>query len=139
MNLVACFPWLCAWDRVPMKAVAISSLVSTVDAVRIDEADESDGSVLVTLMIFATGVALAAYLAACLVRRETIEVKVCIEVATQTEERAEPSERIECIYVTSSGEKFHFSSGCHGLRSRSSPLRCYKPCKLCTSGVGGVG
>ena len=82
MNLVACFPCLCAWDRVPMKAVAISSLVSTVGAVRIDETDESDGSVLVTLMIFATGVALAAYLAACLVRRETIEVKVCIEVAT---------------------------------------------------------
>ena len=136
MNLAACFPWLCAWDRAPMKAVAISSLVSTVDAVRIDEADESDGSVLVTLMIFAIGVALAAYLASCLVRRETIEVKVCVEVATQTEERAEPSERIECIYVTSSGEKFHFSSECHGLRSRSSPLRCYKPCKLCTSGVG---
>ena len=119
MNMIG----LCAWDRASVKVLALAGTIPTVDASQ-DEFDESDGSWLVALVLFLFGVLLAASLAAFLVRCSGV-VKGRRTVATQTEEY------IECIYVSGYGEKFHLSSTCDGLRSRRTPLKCFKPCKIC--------
>ena len=67
-------------------------------------------------------------MAACLASRTKVKVKVSITVATQTDEW-----RIEKIYATSYGEKFHFDDVCYGLRQRTTPVKCLKPCKICAS------